>query len=167
MVSSDGGSGVALVEVYDASVSPQSDSQQLVDISTRGNVDSGEGVMIAGFAIRGNSPKRVLIRGIGPGLAAFGVAGFLADPLLTIYQGSTVVAQNDNWETPLPLNPTQITATGPEIIEATNRAGGFALAARSRDAATVLVLAPGNYTAILTGVGGAGGESLVEVYEVP
>ena len=67
----------------------------------------------------------------------------------------------------MPLNPTQITATGPEIIEATNRAGGFALAARSRDAATVLVLAPGNYTAILTGVGGAGGESLVEVYEVP
>ena len=73
----NGGQGVALAEVYDASDNPQSEYQRLVDISTRGPVTSGEGVLIGGFSVTGNSPKKVLVRGVGPGLTAYGVSGAL------------------------------------------------------------------------------------------
>ena len=167
VVSATGGTGYALVEVYDASIQPQADSQQLANISTRGFVEPGDGVMIAGFAIRGNSPKRVLIRGIGPTLSAFGVTGALSDAALKIYQDGAVIAQNDNWEAPQPLSAAQTAATGVEVSAANSTAGAFALAAGSRDAAVVLTLAPGNYTAILSAVGTASGGALIEVYELP
>ena len=167
MVSSSSGSGIALAEVYDASTNPQAENQQLFSLSTRGFVDTGEGVMIAGFAVTGNAPKRMLVRAVGPGLTAFGVGGVLADPFLTIYQNSTAIAQNDNWETPRPLNTTQTAATAAEIAVASSSTGAFALASGSKDAAIVMTLAPGSYTAIVNGANNSTGAALLEVYQLP
>ena len=77
MRSVDGTSGVGLVEVYDLDSGPGS---SLLNISTRGNVQTGDNVMIGGFIVAGNGSQRVLVRAIGPSLAAFGVADPLADP---------------------------------------------------------------------------------------
>ena len=159
--------GVALAEIYDASFNPRAEYQRLINISTRGTVLSGDDVLIGGFVITGNSPKRVLIRGVGPTLAAFGLGGVLADPTLTLYAGGTVFARNDNWGTPVTVNTTQVAATAAEIIAATQAVGGFALAAGSRDAAIIVTLAPGAYTAHIAGVAGATGTALIEIYEIP
>src|SRR6185503_8228620 len=76
---SDGAAGVALAEIYDASTNPNSDYQRLVNVSTRGEAGTGENILIGGFVVTGNAPKKLLVRGIGPGLTAFGVASALAD----------------------------------------------------------------------------------------
>lgn len=164
------GNGIALVEVYDATSGTPLDTDQLVNISTRGFVDTGEGQLIAGFVVTGDAPKRVLIRGIGPGLTAFGVTGALADPELKLFSGpnaATPLAQNDNWGTPLPIAGGAAPATSAEIVTATTAAGAFPLAASSKDAALLVTLAPGNYSAVMSGTAGATGAGLVEVYEVP
>jgi hypothetical protein len=153
-----GGEGIALAEVYDASQNPQSEYQRLVDIATRGEVGSGENVLIGGLAITGNSPKRVLIRGVGPGLTAQGVASVLADPVITVYRGGTVIGQNDNWS----ADATQAT----EITAAETATGAFHLETGSNDAAILLTLAPGNYTVHVSGANDATGVALVEIYEV-
>jgi len=75
---SAGGSGVVLAEVYDASINPQSQIQRLVNISSLGWVGSGADALVGGFAVTGNFPKTVLIRGVGPALQGFGVQGTLA-----------------------------------------------------------------------------------------
>ncbi|MCX6953254.1 MAG: immunoglobulin domain-containing protein [Verrucomicrobia bacterium] len=167
VVSTASGTGTALVEVYDASSNPSTATQELSNISTRGFVESGDGVMIAGFAITGNSPKRVLVRGVGPALTALGVGGALADPFLAINQGGTVIAENDNWETPRPLSSAQKAATAADLSAAAASAGAFALAPGSKDAAVVVTLAPGTYTAVVSGAGATTGGALVEVYELP
>ena len=167
-VADSGGQGVALAEVYDASDNPQSEYQRLVDISTRGPVTAGEGALIGGFSVTGNSPKKVLVRGIGPGLTAYGVSGVLADPLLTVYTAAGVpVAQNDQWETSAPLTAAQSSASPADLSAAFATTGAFALAHGSKDAALIVVLAPGSYTAVVSGVGGQTGVALVEIYEIP
>jgi hypothetical protein len=163
-----GGTGVVLAEVYDASTNPGTEAQHLVNISTRGIVTAGEGALIGGFVITGNAPKRVLIRGVGPGLTAFNVPGALADPVLKIYDAnSSVIAQNDNWGTPQAVTATQVAATSTEIAAAGTATGAFALAAGSRDAAVVITLAPGAYTAEVAGAAGSTGAALVEIFEFP
>lgn len=164
----DGGeTGVALAEIYDASANPQAEYQRLVNISSRGTVESGEGVLIGGFVVTGNAPKRVLVRGVGPGLAAFGVDGPLANPRLAVYRGDSLVAQNDDWGTPTAIGATQVVATAAEIAVAAQRTGGFALVEGSRDAAVVVTLAPGTYTAQVTSADSTTGVGLVEIYEIP
>jgi hypothetical protein len=154
------GGGVALAEIFDASVNPNADYQRLVNISTRGEAGTGENVLVGGFIITGNSPKKVLVRGVGPGLAAFGLTGTLADPRLRVYQGRELVGENDNWS----AVPADITATA----QAARDTGAFALVAGSKDAALILTLAPGAYTAQVTAADGtATGVALVEIYEVP
>ena len=96
---------------------------------------------------------RVLVRAVGPTLGAFGVTGALNDPRLEILRGTTSVATNDNW----------LAADAPTF----SSVGAFGLTAGSRDAALVVSLAPGSYTAQVSGVGGTTGVALVEVYEVP
>ena len=91
-----GGNGVALVEVYDASEGSNG-AARLVNLATRAQVGSGNDALAAGFVVAGPERKRMLIRGIGPGLAQFGVAGMLADPTLQLFSGSTPRATNDNW----------------------------------------------------------------------
>jgi hypothetical protein len=162
----NGAPGDALVEIYDAGASATPEFQRLVNISARGEITATSS-LIGGFVIAGNTPKKLLVRGVGPALAAFGIAAPLADPVLKIYDATgAFVAQNDNWETAAPLAPGQTAATAAEIASAGTATGAFALAAGSRDAAMIVTLAPGAYTALVSGVGASTGTALVEVYEV-
>jgi beta-glucanase (GH16 family) len=149
-----GDTGVSLVEVYDVQ-SPG--SSKLSNISTRGFVGTGAGGLIAGFVVDGSGPKTVLVRASGPAIAAapFNVPGTLPDPLLQIYSGSTVIAGNQGWG-----------GSGP-IAAAAAEVGAFAWSdPSSNDAALLMTLSPGAYTAIVSGAGGDTGVSLVEVYDV-
>jgi hypothetical protein len=150
------GTGVALAEIYDASVNPAAEEQRLISIASRGTVTAGDGALIGGFVVTGNAPKTLLIRGVGPALTAFGVAGALADPALTIYQGSEALATNAGW-----ANRAAIAAAGTQV-------GAFALAAGSRDAALLVTLSPGSYTAqVKAAQVTSSGVALIEIYEVP
>jgi hypothetical protein len=142
--------GVGIVEVYEV----DHPEYQLINISTRGSVQSGEGVMIGGFIIQGNAPKTVLIRAVGPNLANYGVNGVLTDPVMDVYRSSDGVriAQNDNWQT-------QTIASDVSAIAATGLAP-----ADSRESALLLTLPPGAYTAVVSGKGGVTGVGIVEVY---
>ncbi len=148
--------GVALTEIYDTDSTAAS---RLVNVSARMNVTTGEGTLIAGFVIAGNAPKAVVIRGIGPGLAAFGVTGTLIDPMIAVFSGSTRVANNDDWGAS--------TTTVAQLSAAFGEVGAFALPAGSKDAALLLTLQPGAYTVQLTGAANTTGVALVEVYDTP
>lgn len=162
-VVSGGGEGVALVEVYDTESGQP--GTQLVNLSTRGFVGTGESVLVAGFVVAGESPKRVLVRGIGPALVGFGVTDTLPDPVLKLYRGSTVMAENDNWENPQPGSSSE-TSGGLAIAAAASGAGAFALPAGSKDAAVIVTLTPGAYSAVVSGANSDSGAGLVEVYEL-
>ncbi len=123
----------------------------LTNISTRGRVETGDNVMIAGFVITGPNSKKVLIRALGPTLTSFGVSGALSDPTLTLFNSQgQAIATNDNWRS----------AQQAEIIAST-----FA-PPDDREPGIVATLTPGAYTAILTGVGGEMGVGIVEVYDL-
>ena len=150
-------SGVALLETYDTDFNSDADAlgRRLINISSRAQVGSGENVMFAGFFVLGPTSKRLLIRGIGPTLGVFGVTGVLADSQIFVRRSDgTLVASNDNW-------------SGADVSAAASATGAFALAAGSRDAALIVNLSPGGYTVELSGVGGATGVGLIEVYELP
>jgi hypothetical protein len=155
-VSANGtGTGTVLAELYDSTplASMTAITPRLTNVSVRATLTSS---VTAGFVIDGTGTKRVLIRAVGPTLGNFGVTGVLADPQLTLYSGQTVIGANDNWGgTP------ELTAVIAQV------APGFTLPANSRDAAILATLNPGAYTAEVTGVGGATGTVIVEVYEVP
>ncbi|MEO6245303.1 MAG: CotH kinase family protein [Opitutaceae bacterium] len=145
------GAGVILVEAYDTSggISPR-----LINVSARNQVGTGEGILIAGFAIAGTGSKQLLIRAVGPTLGIFGVPRPLADPTLRVIdsKGATV-GSNDNWDASLAAFFTQV--------------GAFPLPTGSRDAALLVTLPAGaTYTVQVSGVANAIGEALVEIYEV-
>ena len=148
---SGNGAGVALVEAYDmASV----ETSRLVNLSARSSVGAADSVLIAGFSINGTGTKRLLIRAIGPRLNELGVTGALGDPKLEIFNGSgTVLASNDDWSS--------------SLAAAFAQAGAFTLNTGSKDAAVVVTLPAGaSYTATVSGVNGATGEALVEIYDL-
>ena len=151
----DGGDGVALAEIYDAAAAGS--SARLLNVSSRGVVGAGADALIGGFVVAGNTPQRVLVRAVGPALQGFGVQGALADPRLSVYRGSTVVAENDNW------GGADVAA----LVAAQQAVGAFPLPAGSKDAVLYLTLAPGAYTAQVTGVGAGTGVALVEIYQIP
>jgi hypothetical protein len=156
-----GATGVALVELYDIdNLSPFS-TQKVMNVATRGVVGSDQAQLIAGFVVSGNTSKKILVRAVGPTLAnpPFNVPGTLADPILRIVRSDgTIVRENDNWEA----------GNDPALITgASTRVSAFALAGGSRDAAILISLPPGSYTAQVTGAGTSTGVALVEVYEVP
>ncbi len=157
----DGGrTGVALAEIYDAGANPDTEAQRLIAISTRGEAAGGENVLIGGFIITGNAPKKVLVRGIGPGLTAFGVPGALVDPRLRVYRGGELIGENGDWST--------VAADAAANAQAARDTGVFALPVGSKDAALILTLAPGAYTAQVGGADSiSSGIALVEIYEVP
>lgn len=131
----------------------------LVNVSTRGRVGPGDDVLIAGFVIDGPEPKRVLVRGVGPTLADHGIATPLADPQIRLYNGAQqLLASNDNWA--------DATAGATALISAAAQTGASPLRSDSRDAALLIRLEPGIYTAVISGVGSAEGIALAEVYEV-
>jgi hypothetical protein len=152
--SSTNSSGVALIEVYDASGESAPRGDRTVNLSTRAGVGTGERVLIAGFFVGGDLPKRMLIRGIGPSLRAFGLTDALGRPTLTLFRGGSALARNSGW------------AGAADVAAASLQAGAFPLAGDAQDAALLLHLAPGAYTAQITGEGAASGVALVEVYEV-
>jgi hypothetical protein len=152
-IMSSSGTGVALTEVYDAE--PSAGSARLANVSTRSRVGTGADILIVGFAISGTAPKTVLVRGVGPSLAPFGVTGVLANPRLQLFSGATLLVENDDWAS---------NATLSAAFAATN---AFTLLPNSADSALVATLSPGAYTAQVSGVGGTTGVALMEVYEVP
>jgi uncharacterized delta-60 repeat protein len=148
--------GVALAEAYDRDTAPTSyAAARVVNFSARGSTGNGESTLIAGFSITGPNVKRVLIRAVGPSLKQFGIAAPLADPVLTLYRGSTAIASNNDWSGAAELSST-FAATGAFAFSATD----------SKDAAIVVTLPPGGYTAQVTGANDTTGVVLVEVYEV-
>lgn len=151
----DNGSGVALVEVYDAA--PGSGAT-IINASTRAFVGTGANVLIPGFVVGGTGTLRLLIRAVGPTLGSFGVSDVLADPTVTLFSGTTALATNDNWSA---------APNSAEIANAASAVGAFALPAGSRDAALVATLAPGSYSAVVSGVANTTGTALVELYVLP
>jgi hypothetical protein len=123
---------------------------QLLNISTRMRVGTGDNVLIGGFIITGTAPKKVIIRALGPSLAQFGVPGLLEDPTLELHAGDGRVVFNDNWR------DTQ----QDEIIASTIPPSNAA------ESAIVATLPPGGHTAIVRGKGGATGVALIEVYDL-
>ena len=146
------GAGLVLVEVYDAE---STTAGRLSNVSARNQVGTGANILIAGFVIGGTGDRMLLIRGIGPALKeVFGVSGALVDPKLEIYrQDNTKIVENDDW--------------GPTLSSTFDQVGAFRLPAGSKDAAVLVVVKPGAYTAQLSGVGGTTGDGIIEVYEVP
>jgi hypothetical protein len=166
-VAGSSGPGTALVEVYDAAAGAAAADRHLVNISTRGFVESG-GNLIVGFVVSGDAPKRVLVRAVGPGLSAFSVSNALADPKLELdTPAGAMVARNDDWGTPESIDASHPAASTADITTAEAAAGAFPLTAGSKDSATVATLSPGAYSAVVTGANNASGAVLVEVYELP
>lgn len=133
-------------------------ADRLVNLSSRG-LASSDNPLVNGFVLAGTQVHRLLIRGVGPALAAYGVGNVLADPSLRLTDdGGAVWATNDDWDKD---------DDAVAISEAAKSVGAFALASGSKDAAVLVTLPPGRYTVELSGVGGASGVALLEIYELP
>jgi hypothetical protein len=153
-----GDTGVALAEVYDATPTDPGAAapQRLVNISSRAQVGTGSGVLIAGFVVGGSTSKTVLIRASGPALVPFGVTGVLADPQLQLEGSGGLLATNNGW------------GGDPTIAATAASVGAFSWSnPSSHDSALLLTLAPGAYTAVVSGASGDTGIGLIEVYVVP
>ena len=122
----------------------------LLNISTRLSVQTGDNVLIGGFIVTGTEPIKVIVRGIGPSLGAVGVSGVLADPVLEVHKSDGTVITNDNWKD---TQQAEITASG---IAPTS----------DLESAIIATLDPGAHTAILSGKNGGTGIGLVEAYDL-
>lgn len=190
----DGTSGIGLIELYQGNglgTVPQS-SPHLINVSSRCTVGAGESVAIAGLTLP--MGRKVLIRAIGPGLAAFGVNGVLANPRLEVVRPATstvliggvssspavVVLTNDDWNDQQPLTMSFDTATNTprpvagvswrgsaeEIRAATASAGAFPIAEGSREAVVLVTVDHSPMTVHVSGAEGGTGVALVEAYDV-
>lgn len=158
-----GDSGVALVEVYDtapaAGFTPA--SPRLINSSVRAAVGTGGDILIAGFVVGGSTAQTFLIRASGPALATFGISGALPDPLLRLYAAgsgtsSGLMQGNSGW------------GGDAQLAAVAASAGAFSWGSSATpDAALLVTLPPGAYTAEVSGASGDGGVALVEIYEVP
>jgi hypothetical protein len=152
--SSDQNSGVALGEVYELG----SSGSQLINLSSRAPA-SAAAPLIAGIVVHGNGPQQVLLRADGPALAAFNVAGALAQPILQLFDSSgNLVASNTGWGS---------NANAAQIVSASKAVGAFALQGGSADSVLLITLQPGAYTINVTGAAGTSGVALAESYLVP
>jgi hypothetical protein len=149
-------SGVGLIEVYETdATSPE----LLANISTRAQVGTGGNILIAGFVVQGTQPATVLVRAVGPTLSEFSVTGFLAQPVLTVFDANgNAIGSNTGWSSGTSANTAQITTVSQSV-------GAFALTAGSADCALVLTLPPGSYSAQVSGANATSGIALVEVYQ--
>ncbi|HEY2102658.1 MAG TPA: SGNH/GDSL hydrolase family protein [Chthoniobacterales bacterium] len=144
----NGGTGLALAEVYD--LEPGSNST-LYNVSTRGFVGTGDAVLIGGVIIGQGEPPVLVLRAIGPSLASAGVSNPLQDPVIQLFDAQgMLITQNDNWHD---STPTAIKAT---LLAPTD----------DREAVIVASLAPGNYTAVVSGKNGTTGVALVEAFRL-
>jgi len=152
MLTGKGGTtGVGTVEVYDANLAADS---QLANISTRGFVQTGNNVMIAGFSLgKGTGPTDIAVRGIGPSLNNFGLSNVLADPTLELRNSNgTLIVANDDWQSD-PVSAGKLTAKGLAL-------------SNSKESGIYTTLSPGQFTAIIAGKSGGTGIGLVEIYHV-
>jgi hypothetical protein len=145
--------GVGLIEVYDLS---QAVLAKLANISTRAFVSEADNIVIAGFILGGNPPQagndRIVVRGIGPSLTAFGVPNALADPTLVLRNSNgTLVIGNNDWQDD-PSQAAELTAAG---LAPTN----------PLESGIAATLPPGSYTALLAGLNNGTGVGLVEIYD--
>jgi hypothetical protein len=182
----DSGTGVALAELYDASLAgdrergfrlPGPPTNRLVNLSARAEILTGTNVLIGGFVIAGTTPKTVLIRGGGPflALAPFNVPGTIPSTSITLNDGNGVpIATNAGWSNAIQLGSSPL-VTGSDVqigLEPASqsifsRAGASGTwNSGSGDSALVATLPPGLYTVIESGSGGATGIGLMEIYEV-
>ncbi|MEZ5278004.1 MAG: hypothetical protein R3F07_16605 [Opitutaceae bacterium] len=148
-----GDSAVGLVELFDAGSSGPGVSR-IVNLSARGTVEAGANRLIAGFVVAQGRPAKVLIRGIGPGLGDFGVAGFLSEPRLQIFSDGQSLGSVESWG--------QLESVA-ALSAAMQEAGAFPLRRDSKDAALLAYLEPGAYTVHLTGLAGPG-TGLIEIF---
>lgn len=155
------GEGRKITQIFSGSAVGAKE-QALVNISTLARISSPTDAIVSGFVISGGSNRNVLVRAVGPTLAAFGVSDALKSPVLSIFQGERLVASNNAW------GGTGSATTTQQITEAFDRAGAFRYADEaSRDSAVVLSLAPGPYTVQVTSGDGTPGATLLEVYDLP
>jgi hypothetical protein len=154
--SRSGAAGTLLAEVYDATLQFSAGyTPRLLNISCLQNLAAGTTTTV-GFSISGQSNRTVLIRADGPSLSGFGVTNVMPDPTLTLYTGQTVIGGNQGWQ-----GDATIKAAAASVY-------AFALASdSSNDSAILVTLAPGTYTVQTSSASGAGGNDLLEVYEVP
>lgn len=124
------------------------DGGGIVNFSARAEVAAGAPAPTLGFVVDGNG-NSFLLRGVGPGLAGFGVTGVLSDPALSLFRGSTLLARNDNWGSAFIAPPV----------------GAFALPAASLDAGIWAALDRGAYTVQLSAAGTQTGAGLLEIYD--
>jgi hypothetical protein len=140
--------GIGLVEVYDLQTSA---SSKLGNISTRGLVGAAQNVMIGGTIVTGPDTARVVFRALGPSLAAAGIQNPISDPQLDLFDANGgKISSNNNWK---------------DSQQAAVANAGLA-PANDLESAIDAELAPGNYTAIVSGVNGATGVALVEAYHL-
>ncbi len=150
-----GTTGTVIAELYDSTPNNAftATTPRLVNVSVLKQIGTG---FTVGFVIGGATPRAVLVRAVGPGLAGVGVAnGFVADPRLALFAGATRINENDNWG-----GTAALTAAMAQV-------GAFALPAGSRDAALLATLQPGSYSVQVSAPAGAAGLVIAEVYEVP
>jgi len=122
----------------------------MVNVSTRVYVQRGDDVLIGGLIITGDTPKRVVLRAIGPSLAGAGLRDVLRDPTMALHDSTgAVIAANDDWRSDMPT------------VQATGLAPSH-----DKESAIVIDLAPGAYTAVLSGTHGQTGIALFELYDV-
>ena len=148
-------------------------TERLLNLSTRALTQSGDNMMIGGFIIGGSAPKTVLIRARGSSMsgAPFFVPGTLANPFLRLFAGQTMIAQNDNWQDAPACGgfvcggATEIAASGLSPCEP-NPGQATPPPLCTQESALLITLSPGAYTAIVSGIGGATGVALVEVFEL-
>ncbi len=128
-------------------------SEKLANISSRGRVQTGAGVMVAGFVLEGSASKDVVIRAVGPKLNDWGVPGVLPDPKIRLFGlgSGTPFAEADDWDASLSSDFDAL--------------GAFALDGDTKSAALRTTLTPGGYSAEVSGVGGTTGVAIVEVYD--
>jgi sugar lactone lactonase YvrE len=150
--------GDVLAEVYDdtAAGTYTLATPRLINLSCISPVGAG-GSVTAGFTIGGSTARTVLIRAVGPGLAALGVPSTMPDPQLVLNASSGgVVGTNAGW------------GGDPQLVTAMTNVNAFSLGSgTSLDSVLLITLSPGGYSAVASSVSGAAGTCLIEVYEVP
>ncbi|HEX4629677.1 MAG TPA: putative Ig domain-containing protein [Chthoniobacterales bacterium] len=142
-----GETGVGLAEVYDLE---SASSAKLANVATRGLVQSGDNVLIGGFIIGGTEPAKIIVRAIGPSLAAFGIPNPLPATTLELHDANGDVISNDGWRS---TQESEIIAT---TIPPTS----------DDEAAIVATLVPGTYTAVVRGTNGTTGIAVIEAYNL-
>ncbi|MGH7943993.1 MAG: alkaline phosphatase D family protein [Opitutaceae bacterium] len=152
--------GRKLTQIFSGSVAGERE-HALVNLSTLARINSGTDSIVSGFVVSGATARKILVRAVGPTLAAFGVTDALGKPVLSVFQGDQLVATNSGWAT-----------RGREATEnltlAFDRAGAFRLIDESsHDAAVVVTMMAGTYSVQVTSGDGTTGAALLEVYDLP